>query len=69
MVNGNTARALYFGAYAVLLVVILGMLALSMTDRSIPTEISAIVPAIMGFILGAHIKAPDTEGTRKDGEG
>ena len=58
MVNGPSSRIIYFGAWACVLLCVVGYIVLSVLEHAAPPELQTAMVAAFGVIAGAHVKPP-----------
>lgn len=58
MVNGVTSRIIYIGAWASIMLCIIGYIVLAALDNDAPVELQMAMTASFGVIAGSHIMPP-----------
>ena len=58
MVNGTLSRILYLSAAVLVGVCLVGIIALGLTDRPVPQELTGALTACTAFLFGAHVRPP-----------
>lgn len=69
MVNGDTSKIIYLGAWATVLVSIIGQVILAVFKVAAPAELQAASLAAFALISGTHIMPPQTRAVEPVGDG
>lgn len=59
MVNGTLSKILYLGAFGMMGLCVIGIIALSITEHAVPPELTVAFSSSLALIAGSHITPPN----------